>query len=79
MAMNVRRIVTGHNASGKSVVKTDQRLTAVSRGVGANPLAQTLDLNLSVRNNAGIRRTTMTGTIREQSREETIPNDPKRS
>ena len=36
MAMNIRRIVTGHNASGKSVVKTDERLTAVSRGVGAN-------------------------------------------
>ena len=36
MAMNVRRIVTGHDASGKVVVKTDEQLTAVSRGVGAN-------------------------------------------
>jgi hypothetical protein len=36
MAMNVRRIVTGHDASGKAVVKTDEQLTAVSRGVGAN-------------------------------------------
>ena len=36
MAMNVRRIVTGHDATGKAVVKTDEELTAVSRGVGAN-------------------------------------------
>ena len=36
MAMNVRRIVTGHDASGKALVKTDEQLTAVSRGVGAN-------------------------------------------
>jgi hypothetical protein len=36
MAMNVRRIVTSHDASGKAVVKTDEQLTAVSRGVGAN-------------------------------------------
>ena len=36
MALEVRRIVTGHNASGKAIVKTDERLSAVSRGVGAN-------------------------------------------
>src|ERR1700748_403404 len=36
MAMNVRRIVTGHDASGTALVKTDEQLTAVSRGVGAN-------------------------------------------
>src|SRR6201985_1128998 len=34
MAMNVRRIVTGHNASGKAVIKTDERITAVPR-IGA--------------------------------------------
>jgi hypothetical protein len=27
MAMNVRRIVTGHNAAGKAVVKTDEQIT----------------------------------------------------
>ena len=32
--MKVRRIVTGYNAAGKAVVKTDERLTAVPR-VGA--------------------------------------------
>ena len=31
MAMEVRRIVTGHDASGKAVIKTDERLPAVSR------------------------------------------------
>jgi uncharacterized cupin superfamily protein len=34
--MQVRRIVTGHDASGKAVVKTDEILTAVSRGGVAN-------------------------------------------
>ena len=28
MAMKVRRIVTGHNAAGKAVVKTDEQITA---------------------------------------------------
>ena len=36
MAMKVRRIVTGHNSAGKAVVKTDEQITAVPRGVGAN-------------------------------------------
>jgi hypothetical protein len=31
MALEVRRIVTGHDAYGKAVVKTDERLQAVSR------------------------------------------------
>src|ERR1700747_825779 len=31
MALEVRRIVTGHDANGKAVVKTDERLGAVSR------------------------------------------------
>lgn len=31
MTLEVRRIVTGHDASGKAVVKTDERLTAVPR------------------------------------------------
>src|ERR1700678_979406 len=31
MAMKVRRIVTGHNASGKAMVKTDEQVTAVAR------------------------------------------------
>ena len=34
MAMKVRRIVTGHNAAGKAVVKTDEQITAVPR-IGA--------------------------------------------
>ena len=34
MAMNVRRIVTGHNAAGKAVVRTDEQITAVPR-IGA--------------------------------------------
>jgi hypothetical protein len=29
--MNVRRIVTGYNAGGKAVVKTDEQLSAVPR------------------------------------------------
>src|ERR1700743_2117673 len=29
MAMKVRRIVSGHNASGKAIVKTDEKVTAV--------------------------------------------------
>jgi uncharacterized cupin superfamily protein len=33
-SMKVRRIVTGYNAAGKAVVKTDEQLTAVPR-VGA--------------------------------------------
>jgi uncharacterized cupin superfamily protein len=36
MTLVVRRIVTGHDAHGKAVVATDERLTAVSRGIGAN-------------------------------------------
>jgi uncharacterized cupin superfamily protein len=31
MAMKVRRIVTGHNAAGKAVVKTDEQIAAVPR------------------------------------------------
>ena len=31
MTLVVRRIVTGHDANGKAVVKSDERLTAVSR------------------------------------------------
>jgi quercetin dioxygenase-like cupin family protein len=31
MALEVRRIVTGHDANGKAVIKTDERLPAVSR------------------------------------------------
>jgi quercetin dioxygenase-like cupin family protein len=31
MALEVRRIVTGHNAGGKAIVETDERLTAVPR------------------------------------------------
>lgn len=36
MTLVVRRIVTGHDADGKAVVATDERLTAVSRGIGAH-------------------------------------------
>jgi hypothetical protein len=36
MTLEVRRIVTGHDADGKAVVASDERLTAVSRGIGAN-------------------------------------------
>ena len=31
MTLEVRRIVTGHDANGKAVVKTDERLAAVGR------------------------------------------------
>ena len=36
MTLEVRRIVTGHDADGKAVVATDERLTAVSRRIGAH-------------------------------------------
>ena len=36
MTLVVRRIVTGHDAKGNAVVATDERLTAVSRRIGAN-------------------------------------------
>ena len=36
MTLTVRRIVTGHDANGNAVVTTDERLTAVSRRIGAN-------------------------------------------
>ena len=36
MTLQVRRIVTGHDAEGKAVVASDERLTAVSRRIGAN-------------------------------------------
>lgn len=36
MTLQVRRVVTGHDAKGKAVVATDERLTAVSRRIGAN-------------------------------------------
>ena len=36
MTLQVRRIVTGHDANGKAVVASDERLTAVSRQIGAN-------------------------------------------
>jgi quercetin dioxygenase-like cupin family protein len=36
MTLQVRRIVTGHDANGKAVVATDERLTAVPRRIGAN-------------------------------------------
>ena len=36
MALEVRRIVTGHDANGKAVVVSDEKLTAVSRGIGTN-------------------------------------------
>jgi mannose-6-phosphate isomerase-like protein (cupin superfamily) len=31
MTLEVRRVVTGHDASGKAIIKSDERLTAVSR------------------------------------------------
>jgi mannose-6-phosphate isomerase-like protein (cupin superfamily) len=34
MAMEVRRVVTGHDENGKAVVVSDERLSAVSRGLG---------------------------------------------
>jgi quercetin dioxygenase-like cupin family protein len=36
MTLQVRRIVTGHDANGKAVVVTDEVLTAVPRRIGAN-------------------------------------------
>jgi uncharacterized cupin superfamily protein len=36
MTLIVRRVVTGHDANGKAVVASDERLTAVSRRIGAN-------------------------------------------
>ena len=36
MTLQVRRIVTGHDANGKAVVTTDEVLTAVPRRIGAN-------------------------------------------
>jgi uncharacterized cupin superfamily protein len=36
MPMQVRRVVAGHDASGKSIISSDEVLTAVSRGAGAN-------------------------------------------
>ena len=36
MTLVVRRIVTGHDAKGKAVVATDERITAVSRRIGKN-------------------------------------------
>jgi quercetin dioxygenase-like cupin family protein len=35
MTLQVRRVVTGHDASGNAVLSTDETLTAVSRGAGA--------------------------------------------
>jgi mannose-6-phosphate isomerase-like protein (cupin superfamily) len=35
MTMQVRRVVTGHDENGNAVVVSDERLTAVSRGLGA--------------------------------------------
>jgi hypothetical protein len=34
MAMNVRRVVTGHDATGKSVILSDETLPVASRGQG---------------------------------------------
>ena len=36
MTLIVRRVVTGHDANGKAVVASDERLSAVSRRIGAN-------------------------------------------
>jgi len=35
MTMQARRVVTGHDENGDAVVVSDERLTAVSRGLGA--------------------------------------------
>ena len=35
MAMEVRRVVTGHDQKRKAIVVSDEQLTAVSRGLGA--------------------------------------------
>ncbi len=47
MAMKVRRIVTGHNASGKAIVKTDEQVTAfkpaLSKSRLLRPLASLVD------------------------------------
>jgi hypothetical protein len=36
MALEVRRVVTGNDAAGRSVVVSDERVSAVSRGKGVN-------------------------------------------
>jgi quercetin dioxygenase-like cupin family protein len=36
MALEVRRIVTGHDEFGKGIVVSDEKLSAVSRGLGAS-------------------------------------------
>jgi len=36
MTLQVRRIVTGHDADGRAVVASDERLTAVPRRIGAH-------------------------------------------
>ena len=36
MTLQVRRIVTGHDAERNAIVASDERLTAVSRRIGAN-------------------------------------------
>ena len=35
MTLQVRRVVTGHDAKGKAIVATDEVLTAVARRIGA--------------------------------------------
>jgi hypothetical protein len=36
MTLEVRRIVTGHNEFGMGIIVSDEKLSAVSRGLGAN-------------------------------------------
>jgi len=36
MTLEVRRIITGHDEFGKGIVVADEKLTAVSRGLGPN-------------------------------------------
>jgi hypothetical protein len=36
VTLEVRRIVTGHNEFGMGIVVSDEKLSAVSRGLGAN-------------------------------------------
>jgi hypothetical protein len=36
VTLEVRRIVTGHNEFGMRIVVSDEKLSAVSRGLGAN-------------------------------------------
>ena len=36
MTLGVRRIVTGHNEFGMGIIVSDEMLSAVSRGLGAN-------------------------------------------